>query len=140
MQRFGRLAHDQGGGHAHGGGFFADAAFDPVDEDACGSCPHLIAWLHDGGEVGMKRAVDGEIVEGGQRDVLRTAHVQLLECLEDAERHDAVTDEDRGWPPGALADRPLEDLFCKAVARIVPEISSLLRGDVRFANRGKAMT
>jgi hypothetical protein len=72
------------------------------------------------------------------------AHVQLLECLEDAERHDAVTDEDRGWPPGALADRPLEDLFCKAVARIVPEISfedsSLLRGDVRFANRGKAMT
>ena len=95
-----RLADDQGWSDAHGSGLFTDPALNPVDEDACCSCSHLITRLHNRGEMWVERAVDGEIIEGGQGDVLGTANVQFLEGFENAERHHSVAEEDRGWPPG----------------------------------------
>src|SRR6185437_14775096 len=84
----------------------------------------------------MEGAVDGEIVEGGQRDVLRAADVQFLKCFQHAEGHDAVADEDGCGPGCAVSIFRRGDLFSETVAGVVAEISfensSLLCRDVRF--------
>src|SRR5581483_2420230 len=95
--RFGGFTNDERWRNADSARLLADPAFDAVDEDAGGACAHFVAGLHDGREMGMEGAVHGEIVEGGKCDVLRAADVQFLECLEHAERHDAIADEDGGW-------------------------------------------
>jgi hypothetical protein len=58
-----RFPHDQSRCDPNDRGLFGDVAFDSVDEDAGRSSSHLITRLHNGGEMGMKWAVNGEIVE-----------------------------------------------------------------------------